>query len=69
MDIVNYIEGKYREIKPYEDIESLKLYSWVNQSQLKNIFSTVHHLMVKNYSPALMLDLRTDFLLPCKLIA
>lgn len=50
MDIVNYIEGKYREIKPYEDIEFLKLYSWVNQSQLKSIFSTVHHLMVKNYS-------------------
>lgn len=50
MDIVNYIEGKYREIKPYEDIEYSDLYSWVNQSELKIIFSTVHRLMVKNYS-------------------
>lgn len=50
MDIINYIEGKYREIKPYEDIEFIELYSWVNQSKLKSIFATVHRLMVKNYS-------------------
>lgn len=50
MDILNYIEGKYREIKPYENIEFCNLYSWVKQDELKTIFSTVHHLIVENYS-------------------
>ena len=49
MDLENYIETQYREIVEYINIEFIDLYESFKTEKLQKIFSTIHHLMVKNY--------------------
>jgi len=46
MKIENYIESKYRELLPYENIEFDDLYEGVSHNKLKMIFSTLHNQFV-----------------------
>lgn len=49
MDLENYIETQYREIVEYINIEFIDLYLSFKSDKLQKIFSTIHHLMIKNY--------------------
>lgn len=49
MDLENYIETKYREIAEYFNMEFIDLYESFKSEKLREIFSTIHHLILENY--------------------
>jgi len=49
MDINNYIETQYRELENDINVEFIELYQSVKHEKLREIFSTLHHLLVINY--------------------
>lgn len=48
MKIENYIENVYRELMVYKNIEYENLYTNFSNHKLVEIFSTIHHLIVRN---------------------
>ena len=49
LDIENYIESQFREIKNYENFEYVNLYKNFSSEKIQIIFSTVHYLFNTNY--------------------
>ena len=49
MNIENYIEGKYRELKSMINIEYEDLYREIAHPKLREIFTTLHYLIISGY--------------------
>lgn len=49
MNIENYIESQYREIKPFQNYEYIDLYKSFESEKIQAIFATVHFLFISNY--------------------
>lgn len=48
--VTNYIESQYRLLHDKLNIEYLDLYQGFSNSKLREIFSTIQHLFVVNYT-------------------
>lgn len=49
MKVENYIEGVYRKLTTYKNIEYENLYESFKNQKLVEIFSTIHHLLIFNF--------------------
>lgn len=49
MNIENYIESQYREIKPFQNYEYIGLYKGFPSNKMQEIFATTHYLFTSNY--------------------
>ena len=49
MNIENYIESQYREIKPFQNYEYIGLYKGFPSNKMQEIFATAHYLFTSNY--------------------
>lgn len=49
MDIINYIEIQYREIKDIINIEYIELYEYVSNAKLREVLSTLHYRFVNSF--------------------
>lgn len=49
MNLTNYIEVKYKELESYLNYEYVDLYKKFNNERLEEIFSTLHHIITRNY--------------------
>lgn len=49
MNIENYIESQYREIKPFQNYEYIDLYKNFESKKMQEIFATAHFLFTSNY--------------------
>lgn len=49
MNLENYIESQYREIKPFQNYEYIDLYKNFESRKMQEILATVHFLFISNY--------------------
>lgn len=49
MNLENYIESQYREIKPFQNYEYIDLYKTFESKKMQEILATVHFLFTSNY--------------------